>query len=226
MHHLKPNAEGVLVYLVEDDDALSVSLERLLTGAGFSVLSFSSAENTIEHLTRTLTGPRQEKILALVDLHLRGGKGFEVQQAAREMALAIPIIFMSAHMDARAVSQAWRDGAVDFIFKPFTPDELFDAMARVSWPEPSATAASGNKADAEIRRQFALLTPRQRTVLQRVAYGKSNTQIAAELNISTRTVKMHRESIMHRFGFQHFVDLVRFHDACSHLFGGTPDQDN
>lgn len=116
------------------------------------------------------------------------------------------------------MNQAWQDGALNFLFKPFTSDELLDAIARAMAPATPVTMAdAAAEIDPQTLEKFERLTPRQREVLQRVAKGQSNTTIAKEMGISARTVKMHRESMMHRLGFTHVTELVRFHDACQAL---------
>lgn len=209
------NAEKIL--LLEDDAFLSASLVQLLTHSGYQVSSFSTGSALLDHLeTEALRDAGN--ILILLDLHLRGESGIDVQKTVRERGIRWPVIFMSAHEDARKVNQAWQDGALNFLFKPFTPGELLEAIAlAMAFKEPELPTSLVD-IDPAISEKFNRLTPRQKDVLQRVAIGKSNTVIAGEMAISARTVKMHRESMMHRLGFTHVTELVRFHDACRALF--------
>ena len=141
-----------------------------------------------------------------------------MQRVLRDLGIRWPVVFMSAHEDARKVNQAWQDGALNFLFKPFTSDELLDAITRAMAPAtPVRMADAAAEIDPQTLEKFERLTPRQREVLRRVAKGQSNTTIAKEMGISARTVKMHRESMMHRLGFTHVTELVRFHDACQAL---------
>jgi FixJ family two-component response regulator len=205
------------ILLIEDDASLLVSLEQLLKASGFSVESFSSGRAALQHI-QTAAEVDDPKTLVLIDVHLNGESGIEVQKAARALGIQLPFVFMSAHRNAREVNQAWLDGALNFLFKPFTPSELLQAIEKALDTHQELHAASDEPAIAQdVLEKFNRLTPRQKEVLKLVASGLSNTAISAQMAISARTVKMHRESMMHRFGFTHVADLVRFHDACKHL---------
>lgn len=207
------------ILLLEDDASLCASLAQLLQLSGYQVDSFSEGAPLLAHV-RAMGQADSGNTLILMDMHLRGESGIDVQRALRDLGIRWPVVFMSAHEDARKVNQAWQDGALNFLFKPFTSDELLDAMARAMVPATPVTTLLADAAaeiDPQILERFERLTPRQREVLQRVAKGQSNTTIAREMAISARTVKMHRESMMHRLGFTHVTELVRFHDACQAL---------
>lgn len=204
------------ILLLEDDAALCASLAQVLAASGYQVSCFSTGAALLAHVQR-LPAPAQERTLVLMDVHLHGESGLEVHQALRQTGVELAVVFMSAHQDARKVNQAWQGGALNFLFKPFTTDELLAALASAladGSAEPQGLVA---KPDPQTLDKFSRLTPRQKEVLQRVASGQSNTVIAAQMAISARTVKMHRESMMHRLGFTHVTELVRFHDACKHL---------
>lgn len=203
--------------LVEDEELLRTSLHKFLVGYGYRVCSHSSGKALLDLLSKE-TNPDEKWAVVIMDVHLEGHNGVQVQKAVRELGLRIPFVFMSAHQNAQDVNQAWRDGAHDFLFKPFTPDELLQAVERAMAANTAVHAISSPAIAQETLDKFNRLTPRQKEVLQLVATGLSNTQISERLRISARTVKMHRESMMHRFGFTHVTDLVRFHDACKGLF--------
>lgn len=204
------------ILLLEDDASLCVSLTQLLQLSGYQVSSFSVGAALLAHV-QSVALVDAGRTLILMDMHLRGESGIDVQKALRELGIGWPVIFMSAHEDARKVNQAWQDGALNFLFKPFTPDELLEAIERVMLPASAALPTAAAGIDPQMLEKFGRLTPRQKEVLQRVACGQSNTTIATEMAISARTVKMHRESMMHRLGFTHVTELVRFHDACQAL---------
>lgn len=205
------------ILLLEDDTSLCGSLVQLLTLSGYQVSSFATGSELLGYLQSPQVA-NEGKTLILLDLHLRGESGIEVQKAVRERGIGWPVIFMSAHEDARKVNQAWQDGALNFLFKPFTSAELLEAIADAMTFEIPVLPTSVVDMDSGMPEKFNRLTPRQKEVLQRVARGQSNTVIASEMAISPRTVKMHRESMMHRLGFSHVTELVRFHDACRALF--------
>ena len=207
------------ILLVEDDALLCTSLEQLLKASGYQVECFQNTSSVLHFLSNN-GGSDLGKTLLLIDVHLGGESGIDVQKAVRSQRLPLPCVFMSAHQNAKEVNQAWLDGALNFLFKPFTPKELLIAIEKAF--DTHRLEMTGTKSQPstpeEVLQKFSRLTPRQKEVLQLVAVGLSNTVIAARLGISARTVKMHRESMMHRFGFAHVADLVRFHDACKHLF--------
>lgn len=205
------------ILLLEDDASLCASLAQLLELSGYQVDSFSEGVSLLAHV-RAMGQAESGDTLVLMDMHLRGESGIDVQRVLRDLGIRWPVVFMSAHEDARKVNQAWQDGALNFLFKPFTSDELLDAITRAMAPAtPVRMADAAAEIDPQTLEKFERLTPRQREVLRRVAKGQSNTTIAKEMGISARTVKMHRESMMHRLGFTHVTELVRFHDACQAL---------
>jgi FixJ family two-component response regulator len=205
------------IHLVEDDEPLRSSLERLLSGAGYRVVGYPSAA-TFLHALQTRTVVDDGRTLVIMDVQLGSTSGIQVQRTVRDQGSQLPFVFISAHQDARNVNQAWQDGAHNFLFKPFMPDDLLQVVTQALDTARSKIKEKTSAAiDAGVLHQFKRLTPRQKEVLKLVASGHSNAEISAQLSISTRTVKMHRASIMHGFGFTHVADLVRFHEACRHM---------
>lgn len=205
------------IHLVEDDEPLRSSLERLLTGAGYQVVGYPSAEAFL-HALDIHSVVDDGSALVIMDVQLGSASGIQVQKTVRAQGSLLPFVFISAHQDARNVNQAWQDGAHNFLFKPFMPDELLQAVSQaLDTVRTKITDSTSPGINTKVMSQFKRLTPRQKEVLKWVASGHSNAEISALLSISTRTVKMHRASIMHGLGFTHVADLVRFHDACRHL---------
>lgn len=203
---------AIQVFLVEDDQQLSLSLQRSLIREGHKVLCYATAESLLLTL-QTRPELKTNNTVVLMDVNLSGQSGVAAQQSARAIGLKLPFVFISAQQDAQNVNQAWRDGASDFLFKPFTLEELLRAIT-------SACHLAGNaprEVDPEIQAKLQQLTDRQKQVLVMVAKGQTNFQMAEVMNISPRTVKMHRAAVMHRLGFAHVSDLIRFHDACKTL---------
>lgn len=210
------------VLVVEDDAQLRTSMQQLLHICGYAAQSFSSGQALIDFLQHQPSGHWQDSAVVL-DVHLDGDNGLEAQSTLRDLGIDVPVVFISALQDARDVNRAWREGASNFLFKPFTPVELLSAVehafaTRAAADDATTALAETPDVDLRTRQMFERLTPRQRQVLQGVASGLSNPQISQQLGISARTVKMHREAMMHRFGFKHVTDLVRFHDACQSWF--------
>lgn len=202
---------------------LQRALVRVLTGAGYAVSSHLGAESMLAEMDQKLEQGR--RLCVLLDVNLGGINGVDAQKLIRQRDAEIPVIFTSAQPDARNVNQAWRDGAANFLFKPFTPKELLDtldeALRRPVRPAGSAPAPGPNPdLEARVKR----LTHRQRQVLILLAQGMTHEQAAGCIGISARTVKLHRAALMARLQCKHLTDLVRVHDACQSLLADTPAQ--
>jgi RNA polymerase sigma factor (sigma-70 family) len=143
----------------------------------------------------------------IADLAMPDLTGLDVQRALAERGLDCPIIFVTAHGDVRTSVQAMLNGAVDFLTKPFTTDELLDALDRAVSRSHRERERNGQR--AAIRDRIASLTPREREVFDRVVDGRLNKQIAADLGISEKTVKVHRGRVMHKMAVRSLAQLVR-----------------
>lgn len=193
---------------------LQKALHRLLTVEGFDVAMYSSAEPMLAGLEQLIA--QNAKLLLLIDLKLDGMDGVDAQKIVRQHDPDLPVILMSAHQDARKVNEAWRDGAMNFLFKPFTPKELLDAIDGALRRRPAA--ASGRSAPSanvspEMAAKVAQLTHRQRQVLILLARGLTHEKIAERIGISARTVKLHRAALLQRLECKHLTELVRVYDA-------------
>jgi FixJ family two-component response regulator len=207
------------VLLVEDDESLSAALESLLKMSGYTVRTYVSAEQMLADLPdRPLPNKAQ---CVLMDVNLKGMNGVQAQKRMRETGSDLPVVFMSGDMDVHHVNQAWQNGAQNFLFKPFKPIELLKILEGVFASMPPRQSLS-KKEDEHLLALLEMLTPRQREVLKWVATGQSNTLISSHMEISARTVKMHRAGIMHRLGFGHVADLVRFYEQSQHLLDNWP----
>jgi FixJ family two-component response regulator len=212
------NTQSVMqeVLLVEDDESLSAALESLLKMSGYTVRTYVSAEKMLADLPDRPSPNKAQCVL--MDVHLKGVNGVQAQKRMRETGSDLPVVFMSGDMDAHHVNQAWQNGAQNFLFKPFKPLELLKILEGVFASMPPRQSLS-KKEDEHLLDLLEMLTPRQREVLKWVATGQSNTLISSHMEISARTVKMHRAGIMHRLGFRHVADLVRFYERSQHLLG-------
>jgi FixJ family two-component response regulator len=206
----------IRILLVEDDPQLRHSLTRLLEASGHEVHAYGSAEGLLGD--NVMLTAHAAPTCVVMDVNLTGMSGVEAQKSLRQVCQDLPIIFISAELNATHVNRAWREGAVDFLFKPFSPEELLAVIDKAtqhgfakSTPEETATAAQ----------IIQKLTFRQLQVLFGLIEGRSNTQIAGKIGISARTVKMHREALMQRLGLRHLADLVRFYEQHKSLFPQT-----
>ena len=193
-----------LVFVVDDDASLRVSLQDLLESVGLRVAAFTSAQEF-------LRSPRPEVPSCLVlDVRLPGLSGLELQRQLAVGDLVLPIIFITGHGDIPMSVQAMKAGAVDFLPKPFRDQDLLDAVHRALARDRHARV---QRAGIEaLRRRFEALTPRQRDVMACLVAGRLNKQIAGELGTSEASVKVHRQHVMAKMGAGSQADLVRMAD--------------
>lgn len=181
-----------VIHVVDDDDSLRESVLRLLTAAGFEARGYAS---TGEFLLHPPEGPG----CVLLDVRLPGGpSGLDLQAAMRDLAIDLPVIFLTGHADVPSTVRAMKSGAVDFLEKPVKRDALLGAIARALARDLDERSARSHA--HELRGRFALLTTRERDVFDRVVEGKANKTIADELGIAERTVKVHRAQMMAKLG--------------------------
>jgi len=181
-------SETPLVHVVDDDESLRNSLLRLLRAAGFEACGYGSTGEF-------LLNPLPDRLgCVLLDLRLPGPSGLELQAALHRQGVALPVIFLTGHGDVASSVQAMQAGAADFLTKPVTRDTLFGALQSALTRDARERAARV-EAD-ELRRRVDSLTPRERGVFDAVACGKLNKQIADELGMAERTVKLHRAHVM------------------------------
>jgi FixJ family two-component response regulator len=189
------------VVVVDDDPMVRKSLGRLLATAGHEVRTFGSAK---EFLDRSATsGPT----CVLLDLRLPDLDGMELHRRLKEHAFGMQVVFMSGYGDIPITVEAMKAGAFDFLTKPVTEGRLLSVV------EAALVEASKGYVEAEQSRdvvhRFESLTRREREVLQLVVAGRLNKQIARELKISEKTVKVHRGRVMQKMGTRRVAELVR-----------------
>ena len=201
------------VFLLEDDLSLLTALQHLLLQKGYDVVAFSQARDFLAWLDAQTTSLNDTPCCVILDVHLPDLTGIEVQQYLLGTVGHWPIIFISGTADAPTIIDAWRNGATDFLLKPFEISELLQGLERV-FAAPSAELPASDPPQEVLHQQFMLLTPRERQVLALVAEGNTNVVISQLLELSLRTVKMHRGNLMQKLGYKHVADLVRFHEKC------------
>lgn len=189
------------VHVVDDDDSLRTSLARLISGAGYEVVSYPSAEAFLAVASPLLTG------CLLLDLRLPGASGLELQDALAARHCALPIVFLTAHGEVAAGVRAMKQGAVDFLEKPAPPSVLLAAIASALAGNEASTRQRRERATLEAR--AATLSDRERDVWLRVARGELNKQIAYDLGIVERTVKLHRARAMSKLHASSSAELAR-----------------
>jgi FixJ family two-component response regulator len=190
-----------LIHVVDDDSSMRTALLLLLREVGFEARGYSS---TGEFLLQPL--PDRPGCL-LLDLRMPGPSGLELQAALLEKKIMLPIVFLTGHGTVDSSVRAMKAGAVDFLTKPVKREVLLDAVGRAL--ARNATQRTAQEETDRLHVRFASLTERQREVFDRIAAGKLNKQIAAELGIAERTVKREREQVMAKLDANSAADLGR-----------------
>jgi len=187
-----------VIHIVDDDESVRRSLSRLLEQCGYAVQVYASAGDFL--CADTDDGPG----CLLLDLALPGPSGLDLQDALRRRSRTIPIIFISAYADVPHTVRAIKAGARDFLVKPVDPQALLSAIESAL---AVAVPAAGPEAPAP--RAAPMLTEREHVVLRGIAAGRLNKQLAADLNLSERTIKSCRAEVMRKLGARSFAELVR-----------------
>ena len=189
------------VFVVDDDDAVRTSLRLLLKSVGLPVETFASAQEFLDGFDGDRAG------CLVLDIRMPGMSGLELQQRLNEIHSIVPIVFITGHGDVPMAVEAMQHGAVDFIQKPFRDQDLIDRINQAL--EKDRDNRAGLKERDAIRRRMQQLTPREREVLDLVTQGKANKVIAGDLNVSQRTVEIHRARVMEKMGASSLAHLVR-----------------
>lgn len=194
-----------LVAVVDDDDAARVSLVRLLEVSGFEAQAFDSGSAFLE------AADVGRVSCVVTDLQMPGLSGLDLQKAMATRGIVVPMVFVTGFGTVASGVQAMRDGAVDFLEKPADPGALLEAVERAVARRQEMTARAGQS--AVLRQRLETLTGRERQVFEGVVQGLPNKQIAAQLGIALKTVKVHRGRVMQKMAAQSVADLVRFAEA-------------
>ena len=189
------------VHVVDDDAAIRDSLRWLMESVGLRVHTYDSAQGFLTKSYEVTAG------CLLLDVRLRDMSGLELQRKLRENGLRLPIIFMTGYGDIMMAVQAMKDGATDFLTKPFDDQKLLDTVQQ-ALSQAQITYEKHAQNDLMASR-LALLSPREQQVLDKVLDGKLNKVIADELNISMKTVETHRARIMEKMQARNLAELVR-----------------
>lgn len=193
-----------VVHIIDDDPSVLASLESLLSCEGYQVFTYSAPEGFIG-----ARRPDRPSCLIL-DVRLRGASGLSLQRELQRAGIEIPVVFITGHGDVPMSVAAMKAGAVEFLLKPFRDQELLDAVREGIERDQSRRARDAQA--AALKTRYAALTPREREILPAVAAGLMNKQIAANLNLSEATVKVHRAQIMQKLQAKTLADLVRIAD--------------
>ena len=197
-------AAPALVSIVDDDASVRKGLARLVKAAGYAVETFASA-------TEYLARPRpEEPCCLLLDVRMPGLSGLELQEALTRTGRRVSIVFISGHGDVPGSVKAMKSGAVDFLTKPVDDRELLGAIERAV-----VKALQDRREQAvttDVHDRIKTLTPREAQVFALVVTGRLNKEIAADLGIGEKTVKVHRGRVMEKMRAGSVAELVRLAD--------------
>ena len=189
-----------IVFVVDDDRSMREALVDLITSVGLSVQAFNCAQ---EFLNRR---EHDAPACLVLDVRLPGPSGLDLQRELLHSETPIPIIFITGHGDIPMSVRAIKDGAVEFLAKPFRDQDLLDAIQHAL--ELDRAARSDRAVVAELRHRYESLTKREREVMALIVSGLLNKQVAAELESSEVTIKIHRAHVMRKMKAESVVQLV------------------
>jgi RNA polymerase sigma factor (sigma-70 family) len=195
-----------IIFLVDDDATVCHALSVFLEASGYHVRTYHSAEVFLEKAECTMEG------IILLDIRMAKMSGLELQTELTRRGVILPIIFMTGHGDVQMSVQAIKNGAVDFLEKPFSNENLLksidEAFSRAD------NSIKQYRRTEEIRKRHATLSEREQEVMQHVVAGMSNKDIAELLGLSNRTIEVHRHNLMKKMEAESLVDLVHQYSVC------------
>lgn len=194
-----PTALGHVV-VVDDDASVRRSLQAMLERSGYQVSAHDSAESFLHHASMSLPG------VILLDMRMPGMTGVALQNQLPVMFRHVPVVFMSGDSRPDEIITAMKQGAFDFLLKPFTAQALLDVMQRAMDQARQTQITSTQK--AKISLQLQRLTPREREVCKWMVRGYSNKQIASFDGAAPATIKLHRAHVMEKMGVKTLPELM------------------
>lgn len=198
-----------VVFIIDAEVAVREALQALLRTVNIASMTFGSVSDFVAR------GVPDRPSCIVLDVRLPGVSGLAFQEQLARSAKKIPVVFLTGHADIPMTVRAMKAGAIDFLTKPVRDQDVLDAVTAAL--EADMQRRRNLEARADLCRRYALLTDREREVMPLVAAGRMNKQIAADLDISESTVKVHRGSIMRKMKARTVPDLVRMVDLLSEV---------
>jgi FixJ family two-component response regulator len=199
----KPNDKGTApaVYVVDDDDGMRRALDTLLNTIGYKTAVFSRASEFLSNFKADSPG------CLVLDIRMPDMSGLELQQHLNRIGSMLPVIFITGHGDVPMAVQAMKEGAFEFIQKPFRDQDLLDHINHALKQDAENRNTVARR--AEVLHRLESLTPRERQVMDLVVEGAANKVIAIDLDLSERTVEIHRAKVMEKMGARSIAHLVK-----------------
>jgi FixJ family two-component response regulator len=201
------------VHVVDDDASFRTAIERRLKKAGYEVVTYPSAQHLLDRMPS-----KSELGCILLDVRIPGLSGPELQCRLSELSSTLPIVFLTGYPDVPTTVRTIKAGAMDFLAKPVSSDELLQAVERAI-AHHEATRGLKSKLDV-VRARIGTLTPRERQVFELVVRGKTNKHVANALGAAERTIKAHRQRVMEKMQVQSLAELVSLAERVG-VLGGT-----
>ena len=198
-----------VVFVIDDDPSMRAALEDLISSVRLDVRLFASPQEFLHSNPQDILG------CLVLDVRLPGMSGLTFQKELAKAGIALPVIFITGHGDIPMSVRAMKAGAVEFLTKPFHEQDLLDAI--YAGIERDRARRRGALIAVELRERYSALTERERQIMALVVVGRANKQIAAELNLSEMTVKVHRGQAMRKMKAASLPDLVRMADQVTAL---------
>jgi FixJ family two-component response regulator len=192
---------STIVHVVDDDALARKGTARLLAAAGLEARTYASARDFLNALVPDMSG------CILLDVRLPDQTGLDLQAVLEQRAVPLPIVFMTGHGQIVDTVRAMQHGAVDFLTKPVDPEVLLAAISRALAQDAAGRAARSHLQD--LRMRYERLTSREREVFLHLLSGRLNKQVAADLQITERTIKMHRASILKKLEVHSMAEMAR-----------------
>ncbi|NOZ36998.1 MAG: response regulator transcription factor [Gammaproteobacteria bacterium] len=189
------------IYIIDDDKGMRDSLTWLVKSSGYDAVAFENAESFIENLPDNKLG------CVIADIRMPGMSGLKLYQKLSEMDFQMPVIIITGHGDISIAVKALKDGIFDFVEKPFDDKVILDSISMAI--HYCKNQQEQHSIQEMLRERFKTLTSREKEVMDKIVLGLSNKQIAASLNISIKTVEVHRSRVMDKMEADSLAALVR-----------------